>query len=57
MVRVICPVCFASLALDAIPDRLPVEVPVHLNEAGTGCFGTGRLSRDAWMVKPLPTRP
>jgi hypothetical protein len=56
MVRVICPVCFASLALDGIPERLPVEVPAHVNEAGTGCFGAGRLSRDAWMVKPLPAR-
>jgi len=52
VVRVACPVCGGSIHLDAVPDRLPVEVPMHQAPRGGACLGSGRASRDAWMERP-----
>jgi hypothetical protein len=56
VVRVACPVCGEGVELELIPDRLPVEVPMHAALHGGACPGSGRATRDAWMVR-LPAAP
>jgi len=50
VILVVCPVCEIRVALDSIPSRLPVVVPHHATAVTDPCDGSGRSSREAWMV-------
>jgi hypothetical protein len=55
VVRVACPVCGEGIETDLIPDRLPITVPEHRAPHGGTCLGTGKTTRDAWMIRRPPS--